>query len=97
MEAISEGTKDQVATLFRLGIAEQLGSLIVLDDHLNQSDPHRVSWFLEHLRETGQRIQVVLITCRPNDYLRQDETSPFRDLEHGRGRAVDLGRLVSRY
>lgn len=96
---LSEGTKDQLATLFRVCIAEQIGSAVILDDHLNQSDPQRIRWFVELLRATGERIQVMLITCRPDDYLGAEERplegEVFRDF--GRLRAVDLGRAVRRY
>jgi len=96
---LSEGTKDQLATLFRVCIAEQIGSAVVLDDHLNQSDPARLRWFVELLRATGERIQVVLITCRPDDYLGPEERPAdgevFRDF--GRLRVVDLGRAIRRY
>ena len=99
-DVLSEGTKDQVATLFRLGIAEQLGTALVLDDHLNQSDPQKIGWFLEHLRETGEKIQILLITCRPDDYLREterpEEGQVFRDLGE-RMRCVDLSRAIRRY
>ena len=98
-ESLSEGTQDQVATLFRLGIAEHLGSAIVLDDHLNQSDASKIEWFLEHLRRTGEKIQVVVITCRPEDYLkggmRPQAGAAFLDLDGIR--AVDLGRAIRRY
>lgn len=100
-ESLSEGTKDQIATLFRLGIAEHLGSTIILDDHLNQSDPDKIQWFLSHLIETSKKIQVILITCRPKDYL-VDEYWPsseqiYLDSTAANLRAVNLGQAVRRY
>ena len=99
--SLSEGTKDQVATLFRLGIAEHLGSAIILDDHLNQSDPEKIQWFLQHLCETSKKIQVILITCRPGDYLKAGQwpmnDQPHLDLPEAGMRAVNLGKSVKRY
>ena len=100
-ESLSEGTKDQVATLFRLGIAEHLGTAIILDDHLNQSDPDKIQWFLRHLYETSKKIQVILITCRPGDYLSADQW-PAADNSHSDDaltgmRAVNLGTTVRRF
>jgi uncharacterized protein YhaN len=100
-ELLSAGTQDQLATLFRLCIAEQLGSCIVLDDHLSQSDPERIGWFRDRLRQTAQHIQVVLITCRPEDYLLADEfpsgDEMSRDRAAGSLRAVNLARVIRRY
>lgn len=98
-DSLSEGTRDQVATLFRLGIAEHLGTAIVLDDHLNQSDARKIEWFLEHLRRTGEKIQVMVITCRPGDYLEAGlgphAGEVFRDVDGIR--VIDLGRAIRRY
>lgn len=99
--ALSEGTKDQLATLFRLGIAEHLGSLIVLDDHLNQSDRTKIEWFLNALRSAGEKIQVLLITCRPDDYLGAAEQPAAEavvwDGPCGRFRAVNLSGAIRRF
>jgi hypothetical protein len=101
VEALSVGTQDQLATLFRLCIAEQLQSSIVLDDHLTQSDPGKIRWFRDLLRRTGQSIQIVVLTCRPEDYLLPDELpgadEVFRDRAAGLFRAIDLNRAIRRY
>jgi len=101
VDALSVGTQDQLATLFRLCIAEQLESTIVLDDHLSQSDAGKVRWFRDRLRETGQSIQIVLLTCRPEDYLSAEELPSagevFKDRAAGLLRAIDLGRAIRRY
>jgi uncharacterized protein YhaN len=100
LAALSVGTRDQLATLIRLAIAEELGSPIVLDDHLVHSDPRRLSWFRQALVKAAVRAQVIVLTCRPQDYLTDAEmpqTTPFLDLAGGAIRAVDLSRVVTRY
>ena len=71
--ALSAGTQDQLATLLRVCIAEQLQSAIVLDDHLSQSDPDRIAWFNAILRDAARQVQIILITCRPSEVLAPDE------------------------
>lgn len=100
LAALSVGTRDQLATLIRLAIAEELGSAIVLDDHLVHSDPRRLSWFRQALVKAGVKTQVIVLTCRPQDYLTDAEmplTTPSIDLAGGSIRAVDLARVVTRY
>ena len=69
MESLSVGTQDQLATLLRLTVAETLGSTLLLDDHLTQTDPERGAWFRDVLRAHAQKTQLVILTCRPLDYL----------------------------
>ena len=69
LERFSEGVKEQIATLLRVSVAEHLGTMLVLDDHLAQTDPARAQWFRKLLRESAAGIQVVVLTCRPGDYL----------------------------
>jgi hypothetical protein len=95
--ALSVGTRDQLATLVRLTIANQLKSAIILDDHLVHSDPLRLAWFREVLMKTAIETQVVAFTCRPEDYLSKDElpaAGPSRDLAGGSVRVIDLARVV---
>lgn len=98
IRAFSEGVRDQLATILRLAVAEHLGSALVLDDHLAQTDPARVAWFRQLLVEVGQKAQIVVLTCRPEDYLREGERpgegESMRDTE--RVRAVDLGQVITR-
>ncbi|MFT3837932.1 MAG: AAA family ATPase [Myxococcaceae bacterium] len=68
LSVLSVGTREQLATLLRLAIAESLGTAVVLDDHLVQTDPRRLEWFLNALQEAAKKIQVIVITCRPRDY-----------------------------
>jgi hypothetical protein len=100
LDALSVGTREQLATLIRLAIAEQLRSVIVLDDQLVQSDPKRLAWFREILRRASLHAQVVVLTCRPEDYLGADELpneTAVRDLAGGTIRAIDFARAAKRW
>jgi hypothetical protein len=100
LRALSVGTRGQLATLIRLTIADQLKSAIVLDDHLVHTDPKRLTWFRDMLTKTAVNTQVIVITCRPQDYLSPSELTdgaPIRDLAGGTMRAIDAGRVVKRY
>lgn len=100
LDALSAGTRDQLATLVRLTIANQLRSAIILDDHLVQTDPDRLAWFREMLMRTAVETQVVVFTCRPNDYLSPEElptsVNPL-DLAGGSVRVINLAGLVKRW
>lgn len=65
---LSVGTRDQLSTIFRLTLAEYLNSAVVLDDQLAQSDPCRMSWLCDLLGQIAANIQVIVFTCRPNEY-----------------------------
>lgn len=99
--ALSAGTQDQLATLLRVCIAQQLRSAIILDDHLTQSDPARVAWFNAMLREAAENVQIILITCRPQEVLAADEVcSPGqvrRASADGRVHAVDMAAVIRRF
>lgn len=101
LEALSVGTRDQLATLIRVTIADQLKTAIILDDHLVHSDPKRLAWFREVLTKTALSTQVIVFTCRPEDYLLKSElpdaVTAMRDLAGGTVRAVDMGRVVKRW
>ena len=86
---VSVGTREQIALLLRLAIAEALGSFVILDDHLTQSDPGRMAWIRGLLGEAAQKIQIVVMTCHPNAYLTGDLA---RDAH-----AVDLVERVERH
>ena len=85
---LSVGTRDQLSTLFRLTLAEQLKSTILLDDQLTQTDAPRMSWLRDLLREVARNIQVIVFTCRPDDYL-----FPLEPAVH----AVDLVQVIDRF
>jgi hypothetical protein len=99
--ALSAGTQDQLATLLRVCIAQQLRSAIILDDHLTQSDPTRVAWFNTMLREAAESVQIILITCRPQEVLAADELcgpgQTRRASADGRAHAVDLAAVIRRF
>ncbi|HEX4418981.1 MAG TPA: AAA family ATPase [Kofleriaceae bacterium] len=101
LHALSAGTQDQLATLLRLCIAEQLRSSIVLDDHLSQSDPDRVTWFNAVLRTAASQIQIALFTCRPFEVLSTSELPADPEVAKvaaaGALRAVDLTRVIRRF
>lgn len=86
---VSVGTREQVALLLRLAIAEALGSFVILDDHLTQSDPGRMAWIRRLLGEAAQKVQVVVMTCHPDAYLTGDLA--------GGAHAVDLTERIERH
>ncbi|HYO77599.1 MAG TPA: hypothetical protein VE010_14150, partial [Thermoanaerobaculia bacterium] len=100
LAALSVGTRDQLAALIRLTIADQLRSAVVLDDHLVHSDLARLQWFREVLQKTAVNAQVIVLTCRAEDYVRVDELptdSATRDVAAGTIRTIDAMQVVSRY
>ena len=97
--ALSVGTRNQLATIIRLTIADQLKSAIILDDHLVHTDPTRLVWFRDALRKTAHNAQVVVLTCRPEDYLSKEDLSggaAIRDLGGGSVRAINFEAIVGR-
>lgn len=99
IEQLSVGTREQLSTVFRLSLAEQLESAVLLDDQLTQTDPKRMNWFKQRLREFAGKIQVVVLTCRPQDYLQDNEIQleeKWYGSEDGTVRAVNLERVVER-
>ena len=86
---VSAGTREQIALLLRLAIAEALGSFVILDDHLTQSDPGRMAWIRRLLGEAAQKIQIVVMTCHPTAYL----TGELAQGAH----AVDLAAHIERH
>jgi uncharacterized protein YhaN len=96
---LSEGTQEQLATILRLCIAEYLDAALVLDDHLAQTHRQRAEWFRSTLREASERIQIVVLTARPEDYLEPGElcaAEPVCDSRGGSVRAIDLERVIQR-
>jgi DNA repair exonuclease SbcCD ATPase subunit len=87
---LSIGTRDQLSTVFRLTLAEQLKSTVVLDDQLTQSDPGRMLWLRDLLKEVATNIQVIVFTCRPDDYLLSDDGQSC-------ARSVDLVQFIERW
>ena len=98
LEVLSVGTREQLATLLRVTVASQIGSAVVLDDQLTQSDPARLQWFKNALRQAAATSQIVVVTCRPFDYLGAEELpGPASTFWDGPGvRAMDLKQVVKR-
>lgn len=86
---VSVGTREQIALLLRLAVAEALGSFVILDDHLTQSDPGRMAWLRALLAEAAQKVQIVVMTCHPSAYLTGDLASTAH--------AVDLTERIERH
>jgi DNA repair exonuclease SbcCD ATPase subunit len=99
-DRISVGTREQLSTLYRLSLGEYLRTTIVLDDQLVQSDGARMDWFRALLASKARSFQIVVFTCRPDDYLAASAMPnggvTLADTEDGYVRAVDLGRAVRR-
>ena len=68
LEALSVGTREQLATVLRLTIADALGSTVVLDDQLVQSDASRMDWLRAFMIECADRFQILVFTCHPEEY-----------------------------
>ena len=88
LDRFSEGVKEQLATLLRVSVAEQLGTMLVLDDHLAQTDPGRAQWFRALLQDSARSIQVVVLTCRPEDYRAPDDAAAVA--------TTDLAQVIQR-
>lgn len=97
LEALSVGTRDQLATLVRLAVASQLKSSILLDDQLVHTDPARLTWFADVLRKLAleAEMQLVVFTCRPLDYVKESDL-PGKEAVRTMGpiQLVDLSRVV---
>ena len=92
---LSAGTQEQLATILRLSIAEYLETALVLDDHLAQTHRERARWFREALREAATRIQIVVLTARPEDYVAAPEPGAIGGAS-GPVQVVDLERVIRR-
>jgi uncharacterized protein YhaN len=80
LDVLSVGTREQLAALVRLAIAEYLQTALLLDDQLTQSDPNRMRRLRETLRSVARGgTQILVLTCRPDDYLDPADLSPPTD------------------
>jgi energy-coupling factor transporter ATP-binding protein EcfA2 len=75
-EELSTGTADQLALLIRLAFAslltspERLGRMpVVFDDPLVNADSERRSRFKRIFEDVSQGAQIIVFTCRPEDYV----------------------------
>ena len=70
---LSVGTREQLAVLTRLAFAELLGergmpAAVILDDALVYSDRTRLQRMQQVLLRAAKRMQIIVLTCRPDDY-----------------------------
>jgi hypothetical protein len=97
---ISVGTREQLSTLYRLCLAEYLGTTVVLDDQLVQSDVVRMDWFRALLAEKARAFQIIVFTCRPADYVSASAMPSggkvVQDTNEGFIRATALDRAIQR-
>ena len=68
-ERLSEGTREQIAILTRLALAELLAdqgrpAVVVLDDALVFSDDRRIEQMFEMLARAAAKLQIIVLTCR---------------------------------
>ena len=75
---LSKGTQEQLAVLTRLAFADLLlakgkPASLVLDDALVFADDDRFETMTEILTEAGQRMQVIVLSCRVSAYRRHRE------------------------
>ncbi len=96
--ALSVGTRDQLSIIFRLTLAEQLQSVVVLDDQLTQCDGERMVWIRSFIREMVKNIQIIVFTCRPTDYLVPSELKTAKRAERLSASvlSVDLTQVIER-
>lgn len=100
IEALSVGTRAQLAALIRLAIANQLKTTILLDDHLVHTDRTRLGWFRDALQRTAENAQVIVLTCRAEDYLSRDEIphdAKASDSAAGMLRAINMEKAIERF
>ncbi|AOW49359.1 AAA family ATPase [Acetobacter ascendens] len=65
---LSDGTREQIAVLVRLGFAEMLHArgvpaILVLDDALSFADSMRLERLFDVLAEAATRFQILILTC----------------------------------
>lgn len=70
---LSDGTREQLSVLVRLGFAEVLAARgvavpLVLDDPLVYSDDDRLSKVCRVLETASRQLQVIVLTCRPTAF-----------------------------
>ncbi len=75
LDVLSIGTREQLSTLIRLAVAQAVKSALVLDDQLVQSDPRRLEWLTELMYDCAGEFQIVVFTCRPDEYELADQPS----------------------
>jgi len=74
-KTLSDGTQEQIAVLTRLAFADLLierGSpaMVILDDALAYADADRMERMFDVLAQAGERMQILVLTCREDLFLR---------------------------
>lgn len=75
LSELSVGTREQLAVLVRLALAELLleregdAPCLVLDDALVFADESRFETMKTILAKAAERLQILILTCRPRDWL----------------------------
>jgi chromosome segregation ATPase len=92
LEELSVGTREQLATIVRLAIAAQLKTAVLLDDQLVHSDSERLEWFRRQLQNSvrAHDHQIIVMTCRLEDYTANNEIVGCRDETCSDGSAVTI-------
>ena len=72
---LSEGTQEQLAVLTRLAFAELMidqgrPATVILDDALVFSDDDRIERMFDILMRAGEKIQIIVLTCRKRLFTR---------------------------
>ncbi len=73
IEDVSFGTREQLALLTRLCLAELLakedsGQVVILDDNLVHTDDERMETACRLLEDASEKVQIIVFTCHPERY-----------------------------
>ncbi|NHN88327.1 AAA family ATPase [Acetobacter conturbans] len=73
VQRLSDGTREQIAVLVRLGFADLLRAqgrpaMLVLDDALCFSDAMRMNTVFDILTDAARRMQIIVMTCRAEQF-----------------------------
>ncbi|MCH4091967.1 hypothetical protein [Acetobacter sp.] len=73
VENLSDGTREQIAVLVRLGFADILHAqgrpaMLILDDALCFSDVVRTRTLFDILTDAASRMQIIVMTCREDQF-----------------------------
>jgi len=84
---LSFGTREQLAFLSRLCLAEMLSekerSLVVFDDNLVHTDPKRLKLACAMLEEAAETAQILLLSCHPERFLSHLPCAQVQEVNFG--------------